>query len=909
MLREIARSAGVDRPAGILFTGDGPEPAAHLTLGQAIGRQAARFPHQPAIVTPVFATLTYHDLQCQLSRLRRHLRQAGFDRSARVGVLMPTGPEAVLALVAVACSCVAVPLDPRLTPAEIDQRLGLLRLSALVLPRGGMAAARRIAARQTIAVIDAEPIGQGRLGLDIAAPASGPPPIEAEPDPSAPAFILPTSGTTAQPKLIPFSHANMLAAAARLQAWFGLGPGDRCLSASPPYYSHGLKVTVFTPLLTGGSIAIPTNAAAIDLSEWFEALRPTWYSAGPTLHHAVLDKARTTADVAARHALRFIISGGAPLPPALREELQAILRVPVLEHYGSSEAAQIAANLPRPGPNKPGTCGRPWPGTVRVVDDAGCPLPHGRQGEIQVRGPTVMAGYLGDAELNQRAWVDGWLRTGDLGSLDRSGFLTLHGRLTDVINRGGEKVSPVEVDAALLRHPAVAQAAAFAVPHPRYGEDVAAAVVLRSGASVTPADLRRFLRDCLTPFKIPRHILVQDHVPTGLTGKVQRRQLTSSFVARANRIDCLRTSPSDEAIHTLHLELLAIWRRLLKSEDVTIDDDFFESGGDSLLVTEMLLEVERLVGLALPAGLLLQAGTIRCLAQRIAMQAGVPLGVCADLHRDGRQRPLFFFLADDLDVSSPLLSKFVRLLPPDQPIVLIEPHGSRGEPVPASIEQMAMDRLQVVLDRDPEGPYRIMGFCKGALVAFEVAHRLTRAGKSVEFMGLVDPPTIGARPSMRLALSLVRRLGPPAGLAWTYQQLSRYERLRKMSWKQNLSRTTFLLGNKVGYRGRELSPLYNLYTPIMANYRPRHLDLPLVFYSSEFRGSKWRRLGRDLTVVELPGDHNSCIAIGAEVLARDVRQRFGHADVSGAPVRRTLQGCDVELDHGLHGGEHPRRDR
>src|SRR5262245_35925031 len=236
---------------------DGTEPEAQLTLGQVIGRTASRFPHQPAIVSATFAPLTYHDLQRQLNDIRRQLRLAGFDCNARIGVLMPNGPEAVLTIVAVACCSIAVPLDPRLSPAEIDQRLDMLRLNALLVLQGSASEARQAAKRRGLAIIEAAPVGHGELGLNIAVQVSDSPAIDAEPDPAAPAFILQTSGTTAQPKLIPVSHSNMLAAAARLEVWFGLTSGDRCLSVSPPFHSHGLKATVFTPLLTGGSIAVP----------------------------------------------------------------------------------------------------------------------------------------------------------------------------------------------------------------------------------------------------------------------------------------------------------------------------------------------------------------------------------------------------------------------------------------------------------------------------------------------------------------------------------------------------------------------------------------------------------------------------------------------------------------------------
>jgi long-subunit acyl-CoA synthetase (AMP-forming) len=251
-----------------------------------------------------------------------------------------------------------------------------------------------------------------------------------------PAFIQQTSSTTGEPKLIPYSHRNMLAAAHRVQGWFGLTPSDRCLSVSPIHYSHGLKFTTFTPLITGGSIAFPLDASRLNFAEWFSDLRPTWYSAGPTLHRYVFDKAKCIPEARTIHNLRFAVSAGAPLPEDVCVGLYRVLGVHVLQQYGTAETAQISANLPPPGPAKLGTCGIPPRDTVIIVQEDGSQTAPGQRGEVWVRGPTVTSGYLEDPELNRAAFVDGWFRTGDIGSLDEEGFLTLHGREKELINRG-----------------------------------------------------------------------------------------------------------------------------------------------------------------------------------------------------------------------------------------------------------------------------------------------------------------------------------------------------------------------------------------------------------------------------------------------------------------------------------------
>ncbi|MEY9138552.1 acyl-CoA synthetase (AMP-forming)/AMP-acid ligase II/thioesterase domain-containing protein/acyl carrier protein [Bradyrhizobium diazoefficiens] len=880
LLRQNVTSSPAVCSRRISFAPDGTEPEAQCTLGQVIGRTASRYPHQPAIVSSTFAPLTYGDLQRQLDDIRRQLRLGGFDRSARIGVLTPYGPEAVLAIVAVACCSIAVPLDPRLSPAEIKQRLDMLRLNALLVPQGGGSEARQAAEQSGVAIIEAVPVGHGQLGFNAAVQAADCAAIDAEPDPHAPAFILQTSGTTAQPKLIPFSHSNMLAAAARLRAWFDLTPGDRCLSVSPPFYSHGLKVTVLTPLLTGGSIAVPASNAVLALDEWFDVLRPTWYSAGPALHAAVLDKARSLVDAQTAHTLRFVVSGGAPLPSDVQDGLQRILGVPVLEHYGSSEAAQIAANQPPPGPNRPGTCGQSWPDTLAIVGQDGDPLPAGVRGEIMVRGPTVFSGYLDAPELNQAAFVDGWFRTGDIGSLDADGFLSLHGRLGEVINRGGEKIAPAEIESALLRHPAVAEAAAFAIFHPGLGEDVAAAIVPHPHAQTTTAELRQFLQGELASFKIPRRILILDQLPKGPTGKVQRRRLRESIDRAAGHQEAVTEPDLNKGPLDLEADLLTLWRKLLKAESLTMDDDFFASGGDSLLAMEMLLEVERRIGRPIPATILLGAETIRQFAAKIAIETGTPPTPVLQFNANGDRSALYFFNGS-LVSGHTSMQRMVELLGPDYPIISIDPHGLHGEAIPPSIEKMAADRLPLILERQASGPFLLGGFCNGAMVAFEAARLLMAAGHRVDMVIMVDPPTVGARAAAQAILRPMKRLISPYGLRWTYQLMVRLEQFFNASTSKRVGQLYKRLSNPKKLHDAILNPydtippgLWEPYSLAMAQYLPAPLEVPVTFYAADHDGRAWRALSSQVEVIQVPGGHGECLTIGAERLVAHLRQRM-----------------------------------
>lgn len=595
-----------------------PHPAAGRdtsgsgTVLETIRVHAQARPEHPAIVGSDAEPLSYGSLLEEIERARGVLRSAGYGRDARVAVAIAGSPEASRVIVAVACSASSVPVDPKLAVPEVGASWTLLRPDAVVLRRGAPSAARSVAEQRSIPVIEAD----FTPGLALSAPPIGDAAPAGEPDPDAPAFILRTSGTTGEPNLVPFSHRNLLACVERLRTWYGLTPGDCCLTATPVHYSHALTTTVFPPLMTGGTVAFPSNPTSVDAAEWFARLRPTWYSAGPTLHLAILEKIEAHEGPSATGTLRFVSTAGAPLAPEIHLRLQRALGVPVLEHYGSSETAQVASNAPPPGPSKTGTCGMPWPGILKIAGPDGGALPAGQRGDILVRGPSVMAGYL-NASGGAAIGRDGWYRTGDIGSLDPDGFLTLHGREKELINRGGEKISPVEIDQALMRHPAVAQAAAFGVPHPRLGEDVAAAIVLRPGATATASELRDFVGGQLAAFKAPRRITIVAELPTGPSGKVMRQRLAET----------LRPRPERAGLSEEHLQaqLATLWKRMLKTDRIGLDDDFFEAGGDSLLAMDLSLELQRMTGRDLSESLLFDAPTIRELAKSLADE-GNPAG-------------------------------------------------------------------------------------------------------------------------------------------------------------------------------------------------------------------------------------------------------------------------------------------
>jgi acyl-CoA synthetase (AMP-forming)/AMP-acid ligase II len=337
------------------------------------------------------------------------------------------------------------------------------------------------------------------------------------------ALVLHTSGTTSRPKLVPLSHANLCASAGHIAASLALTPADRCLNIMPLFHIHGLIAALLSSLSAGASVACTAGFNALQFFSQMREFVPNWYTAVPTMHQAVAARASHHRDVIAAHPLRLIRSSSASLPPQVMADVEAAFGAPVIEAYGMTEAAhQMASNPLPPRPRKPGSVGLPAGPEVAIMSESGELLAADAVGEVVIRGPNVTAGYRNNAQANAQAFTNGWFRTGDQGRLDAEGYLWLTGRLKEIINRWGEKISPREVDEVLMDHPAVAQAVTFALPHDKLGEDVAAAVVCKQGASVSERDLQKFAGERLAAMKVPRRIVFLAEIPKGATGKLQR---------------------------------------------------------------------------------------------------------------------------------------------------------------------------------------------------------------------------------------------------------------------------------------------------------------------------------------------------------------------------------------------------
>ena len=477
-----------------------------------------------AIGAPGRDWMSYGQLNSLTRTVRTFLRSAGIGAEDRVAIVLPNGPEMAAAFVTVAQSATTAPLNPAYKEDEFAFYLADLKARAIILEAGYDGPARAAAARFDLTVIEltaTEPAGTFTLSTNVTGTAA-----DTVPTADDVALILHTSGTTSRPKIVPLLQSNIAASARHISASLALTPADRCMNVMPLFHIHGLIAAVSSSLAAGGSVWCAPGFDALKFFGWMENAQPTWYTAVPTMHQAILARAGRNADTIANVPLRFLRSSSASLPGPVMEALAETFKAPVIEGYGMTEAAhQMASNPLGAGKQKPGSVGIEAGPLVRVAHEIENRLVTG-VGEIVISGPNVTPGYEGNPQANEKNFFEAenrrWFRTGDQGEFDAEGYLTLTGRLKEIINRGGEKISPLEVDGVLSAHPAVAQVVTFAIPHDKLGEDVGAAVVLKEGHTATDREIRDFASAQLAAFKVPRKILILDDIPKGATGKLQR---------------------------------------------------------------------------------------------------------------------------------------------------------------------------------------------------------------------------------------------------------------------------------------------------------------------------------------------------------------------------------------------------
>ena len=477
-----------------------------------------------ALAAPGRADLTYGELRTLTRRTRDVLNAVGVGRNDRIAIVLPNGPEMAAGFIALANCAATAPLNPLYRQEEFAFYLDDLNTKALVVAAGSESPAVAAAQALGIAVITLTTDAKRPAGdFDLQTGTVGQATHTGDADADDTALILHTSGTTSRPKIVPLSHRNITASATNIMNTLSLTAGDRCMNIMPLFHIHGLIAALLASLRAGASIYCTPGFNALKVFGWLADAKPTWYTAVPTMHQAILARADAHRQTINKQPLRFIRSSSSALPTQVLKALEATFDTPVIEAYGMTEAAhQMACNPLPPATRKAGTVGIAAGPQVAIMSADGHLLAPGGIGEIVIRGDNVTLGYDNNPAANAANWTDGWFRTGDQGVMDAEGYITITGRLKEIINRGGEKISPREVDEVLMDHPAVQQCVTFAMPHATLGEDVAAAIVLREGVRAEAADIRTFAAQRLADFKTPRTILIVDDIPKGATGKLQR---------------------------------------------------------------------------------------------------------------------------------------------------------------------------------------------------------------------------------------------------------------------------------------------------------------------------------------------------------------------------------------------------
>ncbi|HEV8020435.1 MAG TPA: AMP-binding protein [Candidatus Lustribacter sp.] len=670
------------------------------------------------------ATCTYAQLAAHLDRVRAALHEWLPLDNRVIAVAAPNGPELLTAIVAAMSAGICAPFDPSRPAAEVDAFLADIQPSLVLADDATI--------ERYVDIFNRRGAGTVRMIASPAAPAGvfdviatklrrGAHDRVATEEPGT-VLLLRTSGTTASSKIVPHTEARLMHVYSADVEAVDMRPTDRCLTAMPLYHVHAISWVTGASFLAGGSVVFPTTIGAAALVDGLRIYQPTWYTASPATHRAVLAHLGRETRLL-EHSLRFVRTTSAPIDLQLLTDLEAALGVPVLEGYGSTEAPSASLNPPPPLTRKLGSVGLPTGCEVAIID-----------GEVAIRGANVAPAYAGGERRPIIDPLTGWYRTGDAGHLDADGYLYITGRLDELINVGGDKVIPEKVEEALRAHPAVADAVAFPLPHPTLGQHVAVAVVPRADVAVTERQLIEYATLLLPRPAVPNVVHLVTTLARDGSGKARRHELTATF-ARDSRLTQLdpKSGQDDSRIEAL----VRIWEDVLEYAPVAIDENFFAAGGDSLRAVRVVARIEADLGVTMPVDIFLFAPTIRELAQAMRTHSNTThRSRIVPLRSTGSRPPLFFYHTD-LE-SGGLYARFLlTALDSEQPIYLVGPYGAPGDVVPESIEAMAAVDAMMITTDVPSQSYRLAGYCRGGVVAFEVARLLENAGATVDIVALI----------------------------------------------------------------------------------------------------------------------------------------------------------------------------
>ncbi|KAK9265878.1 hypothetical protein L1049_021585 [Liquidambar formosana] len=511
----------------------------NLTLSGLLKRTASEFPSRRAISVSGKFDLTHARLQELIDQAASLLLASGIVPGDAVALTFPNTVEFVVMFLAVIrCRATSVPLNPAYTADEFEFYLSDSESKLLITSQEGNQSAQDAASKLKIPHLTATlPAADAEISLSSSSNTESKPDLVGKlvNDPSDVALFLHTSGTTSRPKGVPLTQLNLASSVQNIKSVYKLTESDSTVLVLPLFHVHGLLAGLLSSFAAGAAVTLPAAGRFSASTFWSDMFKfkATWYTAVPTIHQIILDRHHSKPEPA-YPKLRFIRSCSASLAPSILARLEESFGAPVLEAYAMTEAAHLMASNPLPehGGHKPGSVGKPVGQEMAILDENGVQQPAGVSGEVCIRGPNVTKGYKNNPQANKEAFKFGWFHTGDLGFLDSDGYLHLVGRIKELINRGGEKISPIEVDAVLLSHPDIAQAVAFGVPDDKYGEEINCAIIPREGSDIDEAEVLRFCKKNLAAFKVPKKVFITDCLPKTATGKIQRRIVAEHFLAQ-----------------------------------------------------------------------------------------------------------------------------------------------------------------------------------------------------------------------------------------------------------------------------------------------------------------------------------------------------------------------------------------
>jgi acyl-CoA synthetase (AMP-forming)/AMP-acid ligase II len=741
-------------------------------IPRMIALQAAAQPDAVALEAEGCRPLTFGEVGRISAWLAADLRRAGVQRSERVAVVIPNGRDMSLALLGVCSAATAAPLNPVYQEAEYADYFREIRVSWLVTRRGWHTPARAAAAKAGISVLELADEAGAILAEGVAEGGrEGEPPEIDPPDPHDLALILLTSGSTGRSKKVPLTHRNICVSVADVARTIELTPADRCLCMWEQFHIGGLVDLLLVPLASGGSVIC---TGGFDAAKFFELLgtaQPTWYQGVPATVHELLAHARKHGIAGGKSSLRLVRVTASALSPKLMDELEEFFGVPVITTFGMTEAAPlITTNLLPPKARKPGSTGPSCGPEVAVTDEDGRMLSVGEIGEVVVRGENIFSGYEDAPEANARSFRDGWFRTGDTGYLDEDGYLFLKGRIKETINRGGEKITPQEIDDVLLSHPDIAEAVSFHIPHKVLGEDVAAAIVLRRAGALSEDDVRKFVASRLAEFKVPRMVVFIEGFERNASGKVNRGTL-------AEKLGLHGTPDYEEPVGGMEETLAGIWSRELSVPRVGRRDTYAGLGGDSLSTMRMVFELEKVLGRRLSMDLLgmiaLGASPLSRIAAAVEAFASSPVEPAAAAPRPTAEVTPTELPIDDLRAMVVVMgSGAIPTRRPGSAVKMANPGGSLPplfwvfnsphHEMAALAEALAPERriyglfsgatvvdqkklpaiveyyVREIQDIQPEGPLVLGGNCRGGRVAIGLAKRFSELGREVRHLCILE---------------------------------------------------------------------------------------------------------------------------------------------------------------------------